>query len=215
MERIRFYCINLRRRKDRLSNFIDNFPLNHIDKLQIVGAVDAGTHVLSNEDLAKLKNADWDIQKGKGQWGCSFSHESIWRHMLENKIPYAVILEDDAVFNKNEDFDSFLKMFRLLDLRACFLGPANHPENTKSSPHSFDELICPGICKLKSNLGSMSYFISLDGVRDLLGIVDERGHYRAVDQIINDYMKQRNQWFCISPPCFSVADLGSDISVCI
>jgi GR25 family glycosyltransferase involved in LPS biosynthesis len=211
MEDIRFYCINLRRRTDRLRNFIDNFPLKYIDKLQIVGAVDASSHQLSTEDLAKLKNADWDIQKGKGQWGCSFSHESVWRHMLENKIPYAVILEDDAVFNKNEDFEEFLKMFRLLDLRACFLGPANHPENTKSCPHSFDELICPGICRLKSNLGSMSYFISLDGIRDLICIVDTKGHYRAVDQLINDYMKLRNQWFCISPPCFSVADLGSDI----
>jgi glycosyl transferase family 25 len=182
-----------------------------MNKLQIVGAVDASSHVLSIEDLEKLKNADWDIKKGKGQWGCSFSHESVWRHMLENNIKYAVILEDDAVFNKNEDFTGFLKMFRLLDLRVCYLGPANHPENTKTNPHSFEDLICPGICRLKSNLGSMSYFISLDGARDLTEIVNKKGHYRAVDQLINDYMKQRNQWFCISPPCFSVADLGSDI----
>jgi len=212
MESIKFYCINLRRRKDRLSNFLHNFPLKYVGSLQIVGAVDASTYVLSNEDHVKLKNADWDIQKGNGQWGCSFSHESVWRHILENKIPYAIILEDDAVFCKNEDFKEFIKMFRLLDLRACFLGPSNHPENTKNNPHNFDELICPGVCGLKSNLGSMSYFISLDGVRDLINIVDMKGHYRAVDQIINDYMKQRKQWFCISPPCFSVADLGSDIT---
>lgn len=211
MELIRFYCINLRRRKDRLSNFINNFPLRYMNNLQIVGAVDASNYILSAEDSEKLKNADWDIQKGKGQWGCSFSHESVWRNMLENKIPYAVILEDDAVFNKNEDFTEFLKMFRLLDLRACYLGPDNHIENTKTNPHKFDDLVCPGICWLKSNLGSMSYFISLEGARDLTEIVNKKGHYRAVDQLINDYMKKRNQWFCISPPCFSATDLGSDI----
>jgi GR25 family glycosyltransferase involved in LPS biosynthesis len=212
MEHIKFYCINLRRRTDRLRNFIDNFPLNHIDKLKIVGAVDASSHQLSTEDLAKLKKADWDIQKGRGIWGCSFSHESVWRHMIENKVAYAIILEDDAVFNKNEDFEEFLKMFRLLDLRACYLGPANHPENTETNPHSFDELICPGICRVISNLGSMSYFISLEGANDLISIVDNKGHYRAVDQLINDYMKQRKYWVCLSPPCFSVADLGSDIT---
>jgi glycosyl transferase family 25 len=35
-----------------------------------------------------------------GQKGCAQSHIRIWRHMLENNLEYALILEDDACFDK-------------------------------------------------------------------------------------------------------------------
>ena len=58
----------------------------------------------------------------------------------------------------------------------------------------------------------MSYIISLQGAVNLLKIIEERGHYRAVDQVINDYMKQRDEWFCSAPPLFAInTGLGSDI----
>ena len=158
-----------------------------------------------------MRNADWDISVGKGQWACSFSHESVWRDIVERQLPYAVILEDDAVFKIKENSE-FLKMFKMMNLTCCFLGPSNHPENTKEKPHDFLDLVCPSICKMKSNLGSMSYLISLAGAKDLLGIIEKKGHYRAVDQLINDYMKNQSKWFCSSPPLFSVADFVSDIT---
>lgn len=36
-----------------------------------------------------------------GEKGCAFSHRSIYKRMLEEKIPYALILEDDVVLPKN------------------------------------------------------------------------------------------------------------------
>lgn len=44
-----------------------------------------------------------------GQKGCSQSHINIWRHIVENKIEYALILEDDACFDKSwkEKIDLF------------------------------------------------------------------------------------------------------------
>jgi len=36
-----------------------------------------------------------------GQKGCAQSHIHIWRHMLANNLPYALILEDDACFDKH------------------------------------------------------------------------------------------------------------------
>lgn len=35
-----------------------------------------------------------------GEVGCALSHISIYRHMIEKNIPYAMILEDDAVLGK-------------------------------------------------------------------------------------------------------------------
>ena len=207
------YCINLRKRTDRLSRFIDSFPDFWMNKLHIVAAVDGCTHTLSQSEKHNLRNANWDIEKGRGQWGCSFSHEHIWRTIVKEEIEYAFILEDDAIFNGSESrIEETMKMVKLLNLPVCFLGPDNHPENTQSTPHDFTDLVSPRICRIKSNLGTMSYIISLQGAAALLQIIEERGHYRAIDQVINDYMKQRNEWFCSAPPMFSInPGLGSDI----
>ena len=204
------YVINLRKRRDRIANFMESLPLGFIEKVKIVGAIDGVNHVLSNDEIKKLRNADWNVEQKRGIWGCSFSHELIWRSIIEKGQKYAFVLEDDAVFQFTE-CDDFIKMVKLLDIPICFLGPSNHPENINGS-HDFTDLVGPKICKMKSNLGSMSYLISLEGAAALVKIIDERGHYRAVDQIINDYMKQIKKWVCSSPPLFSVANLGSDVS---
>lgn len=44
-----------------------------------------------------------------GQKGCAQSHINIWRHMLEHNLEYALILEDDAQFDK--DWLNKLKTF--------------------------------------------------------------------------------------------------------
>lgn len=36
----------------------------------------------------------------KGQKGCSQSHIDIWRHIVENNLEYALILEDDACLDR-------------------------------------------------------------------------------------------------------------------
>jgi hypothetical protein len=209
----RIYCINLRRRTDRLSRFIDAFPDSWMNKLQIIAAVDGINHILSDSEKHSLRNTNWDIEVGRAQWGCSFSHEIIWRNIVNDNVDYAIILEDDAIFKGSDSrMEETMKMVKLLNLNICFLGPDNHPENTKSNPHDFSDLITPRICRVKSNLGTMSYLISLQGATDLLKIIDEKGHYRAVDQLINDYMKQRDVWLCSAPPMFSInSGLGSDI----
>jgi len=44
---------------------------------------------------------------------CAQSHILIWKHMLENNIEYALILEDDACFNKN--WKNMLSEFKIND----------------------------------------------------------------------------------------------------
>lgn len=40
----------------------------------------------------------------KGQIACSLSHISVWSEIIEQKIPYAIVLEDDAFVNDAENF---------------------------------------------------------------------------------------------------------------
>jgi len=42
-----------------------------------------------------------DKTQGGGAKACAQSHILIWRHVVENNIPYAFILEDDACFDKD------------------------------------------------------------------------------------------------------------------
>lgn len=45
--------------------------------------------------------AEWDKEfiQYPGKQGCFLSHFNIWKEMIENNIPYSVILEDDVIFH--------------------------------------------------------------------------------------------------------------------
>jgi GR25 family glycosyltransferase involved in LPS biosynthesis len=45
-----------------------------------------------------------------GQRACAQSHMNVWRHIVDNKLPYALVLEDDACFDKRWRYhlDEFL-----------------------------------------------------------------------------------------------------------
>jgi len=204
------FCINLRRRVDRLSSFINTFPKQWITKLRIVGAVDGQFHDLSLVEKHKLRNADWNIEKKRGVWGCSLSHEMVFREIILKNYNRIVILEDDAVFSGSFDtFDKIVNQLISNEIGLCFLGPANHPENTILN-HKFQVLLnMDNICSIDFNLGTMAYYITNKTANDLCNIIDTRGHYRAIDYLISDYMKQR---LC-SLPVFSIREnLGSDVS---
>jgi len=45
-----------------------------------------------------------------GQRACAQSHMNVWRHIVDNRLPYALVLEDDACFDKRWHYhlDGFL-----------------------------------------------------------------------------------------------------------
>lgn len=69
-----------------------------------------------------------------GQKGCSQSHINIWRYIVENKIEYSLILEDDACFDLNwkEKLDEFCKQNTDNEWHMIFLNSSEpiHPINT-------------------------------------------------------------------------------------
>jgi GR25 family glycosyltransferase involved in LPS biosynthesis len=209
----RVYCINLRRRTDRLTQFLDVFPKEWFDKLRLLGATDGQSHTLTQHDRHHLRHANWNIDVGRGQWGCSFSHEAVWRTIAKNRHSLTLVLEDDAVFTGFDlALNQIVRSFLETKARVCLLGPSNHPENTPAQPHDFTDMVAPALCRVKSNLGTMSYMLTCAAAEDLLAILEEKGHYRAIDQVLNDYMKQHNAWICGSPPQFKLNPvLGTDI----
>jgi glycosyl transferase family 25 len=59
-----------------------------------------------------------------GQKGCAQSHINIWKHIIENNLEYALILEDDACFDKNwkQKLDEFCLQNVNLDWHMVFLN---------------------------------------------------------------------------------------------
>uniref|UniRef100_A0A6C0DSV1 Glycosyl transferase family 25 domain-containing protein n=1 Tax=viral metagenome TaxID=1070528 RepID=A0A6C0DSV1_9ZZZZ len=206
------YCINLRRRRDRLTRFLERFPKAWLPKLRIFGAVDGRNHVLTEDDRWSLRSANWEIEKGRGQWGCSFSHVAIWKEVVKTQTT-ALVLEDDAIFSGSLDvLSEAIQSMQAASIGLLYAGPSNHPENTATRPHNFTNLVAPRICSIDRNLGTMSYIITPASAAELLQIIQEHGHYNCIDHIMNDYLKTQSRWVCISPPLFSMDPAGgSDI----
>jgi GR25 family glycosyltransferase involved in LPS biosynthesis len=78
--------------------------------------------------LGNPKFADWDkeFKEFPGKQGCFLSHFKIWKEIIDNKIPYMVILEDDVMFHPKwkdlapEYFQNTPKNFDVLYLGAQF-----------------------------------------------------------------------------------------------
>lgn len=98
------FLINLDRATDRLE-----FVKPHVDQLGIpverISAVDGS--LLSDEEIEKVCDKErfkkyFKMMPERGTIGCSLSHKKAWRRFLESEYEFALIFEDDVVFNPHE-----------------------------------------------------------------------------------------------------------------
>jgi len=85
------FCISLMNSDVRWLKMLERFTKINLDVTRFPAAMGGTSDVTDNFD-PRLNN---------GEQGCSQSHINVWRHVLNQNIPYALILEDDACFDKN------------------------------------------------------------------------------------------------------------------
>lgn len=104
--------INLKRRLDRLQEFLIRYPFN-LDNLMVFEAVDGFDQGVYHYGLTRqlyerykhLRNTRPVAPRLRyGEFGCLASHVGVYKMMVDQKIPKAVIFEDDVFFC--EDFVS-------------------------------------------------------------------------------------------------------------
>ncbi len=102
------FIINLDRKTERYTYVSDQLDKLGITNYQRVSAVD-GFHI-SKEELMKY-GLGHNMSIRQGIAGCAASHISLWKHILDNKLDWTLILEDDAHFHPNftELFPSYWK----------------------------------------------------------------------------------------------------------
>jgi len=80
------FCINLDRRPDRWAKMQSIFTKTNLSVTRWTASLP--------------KDVTDRITGSPTQQACAQSHIRIWKHMLKNDIPYALILEDDVTFDK-------------------------------------------------------------------------------------------------------------------
>jgi hypothetical protein len=96
--------INLERNPERWVLCEERLKEAGFTNYQRVVGVDGKNKEQLKEEWEKLNNpkfAEWDKEfvSYPGKQGCFLSHFKIWKEVLEHKIPYIIILEDDVLFH--------------------------------------------------------------------------------------------------------------------
>jgi glycosyl transferase family 25 len=126
------FVINLKRRPDRLEQFFKRCPYP-MESFEIIEAFDGKFPEQESKKERKLLSKFYDrIQTGAR--GCAISHLRIWKKMVNENIPVAMIFEDDALFNEN--FLSFMDTLILPEkFNVIYFGGRFQPNFTVPPEH--------------------------------------------------------------------------------
>ncbi|WP_169777455.1 glycosyltransferase family 25 protein [Campylobacter mucosalis] len=104
---MRIFVINLEKDTQKRDDFVKNFSRFSLDYEFINGIYGGG---ISESELFKLVYDYKNCFLTKGEIGCALSHLKIYQKMIDENIPYALILEDDAGFS-----DEFCEILAKID----------------------------------------------------------------------------------------------------
>lgn len=103
------YLINLKRRPDRLDNFLEHYKRSDMKNVKLIkfDAIDGSKLDVSKVPLTELARAELQqlkttgfrtkhYQLTKGAIGCYLSHVKIWENILKNRYDITLVFEDDA-----------------------------------------------------------------------------------------------------------------------
>lgn len=142
----------------------------------------------------------------RGQIGCYDSHYRIWKHIVDNNIQWALILEDDANIRHTKEYHSKInealedveKIDPLWDV--CYLGTSSRPPQHR---------LVGGVGLALGCQGLFAYVVSNRGASKLVQLT---GVYKMpVDIVVGDLMDSGalNVYGCI-PSLFYVVPVVSD-----
>lgn len=140
------FCISLLSKNDRWIKMVERFKYFGIEN-KITRWV-ASTE--STENFVYYLN--------NGQKCCAQSHINIWRHIIENNLEYALILEDDACFDKKwlEKINLFFNENQDQEWDGLFLNASEPQFPLNNWLKASEQVLCGG------------YILSNKGARTIL-----------------------------------------------
>ena len=164
------YIISLKDHKYKRDNLINQIKKQGQDKYEIIDAFDA-----RNMNFQQFPNYKRNLRLnlyGKDligpEFGCYLSHKNIFQKIVNENIPYAIVLEDDAKLKDNFFFviENLLKKYPELDL-VRFLGKNKIDDKPKRDILKLVEGY--NLVRLHGSPGgTYSYVISKSGAKKML-----------------------------------------------
>jgi glycosyl transferase family 25 len=195
---MRIFVVSLKDSIDRQKSIITQCDRLNIEPIFI--------DAINGKNLSQAKISQYCNQKKAkqlfnrelllGEIGCALSHKKIYKKIVDENIPYAVILEDDAVVEKK--FNEVIKLILNLDVNweLVLLGHHKNANKGLSSPLSVwgrNRINSKSTLNYLADFGfgTYGYIISLEGARkleiELDNIYKPIDHYTSDSSIINVY----------------------------
>lgn len=200
---MRSYVINLKRRPDRLRNFINQYDQAKMDSSDILvyyGFDIYSADINSHEMYSKFGKFSDDLSNGAK--GCFLSHLSLYKEFLKTGEEYGLIFEDDLFFctNFKNRLNTVLNEFKRIesddDIYMLYIGgrfvPEYYmkPENyIKKTDHIVQSNIQNGHVDLHKkpdiDRTTHSYIITREGAKFLL---DKFERLSRIDKPIDHWL---------------------------
>ncbi|GAA5192824.1 glycosyltransferase family 25 protein [Ferrimonas gelatinilytica] len=175
----KIYVINLERSKDRLRNIglqLDTLGLA-FERIAAVDGVQLSAEALAQHYSATLNQQQMHRQMQAGEIACYLSHRKVWQKMVDDQVPFAVVLEDDV--QVQPEIALFSQRVGAVadhwDVIKLFVGPnEKRVEKALSITPS-----CSLVANQKVPTSTAAQMVSLEGARKLLVMSERFG--RPVD----------------------------------
>ncbi|WP_111978239.1 glycosyltransferase family 25 protein [Algibacillus agarilyticus] len=158
-----------------------------------------------NPNVNKQK---YDKQLNDGEIGCYLSHVSCWQQVVDNKLDFALILEDDAILTTN--IPLFIQKIQTLTQNWDYIK-LSHGSKTKTVKNTLalgDNLSLHTCLKLPST--TTGQFVSQSGAQKLLAHAFPIA--RPVDVDIQHWFEKSLKVFVVRPFPVLNGDFGSEIN---
>lgn len=221
------YLINLDSATNRWEHFIDQIKrLNSQVYVKRFSAIHGDSHVFTEQESKLFENLDCrDEEYANRIKGNQLSHYYILKEIVNRKIPYAIVCQDDCLFrddfiakltntlkNAPKDAELINMGFHECAWHSHFVPWDFNDESAKSSHLKSFVNDYVGVIKDHVNPCSLAYIVTLQGASNMIEYFDQVGFLRATDCNFNVYLKDKNIFYASNPVlCTGTTIFGSSI----
>ena len=197
---IDIYIINLKNRTDKKIHMINEMSKHLIDKYHFFNGVKINKSQINDFDFIKSEKFlnNLNINYVLNSAGCKISHYNLIKSLKDNN-KYTLILEDDAVLEKNFYFYIIHSIKYISDFDILYLGC-----NLNNKEDAY--LVSDNILKVLKPKTTTAYLIKNSNKNNILKTIEN-----STNEIDNCYSDSDLNKYCIYPMIAYQKDLSSDI----
>ncbi len=125
-----------------------------------------------------------------GEVACYLSHYCLWQQVIEHKLPYLMVFEDDIYFSKSakallNNLDWLPSNFDVIKLETMYENVMIKANTALQPPHK--------LYRMKTrHLGTAGYIISHNGAKNMIELVQKLGINCPVDHFMFNKFLEKN-----------------------